>query len=53
MVKSVILAEIAVIKELLKSKLKELSPSSHRRLKHNVLEENLSKEELEPLKNLG
>ena len=38
-------------KELLKSKLKELSPSSHRRLKHNVLEENLSKKELESLKN--
>ena len=27
-------------KELLKSKLKELGLSSHRRLKHNVLEEN-------------
>ena len=40
-------------KELLKSKLKELSLSSHRRLKHNVLEENLSKKELESLKNLS
>ena len=39
-------------KELLKSKLKELSLSSHRRLKHNALEENLSKKELESLKNL-
>ena len=40
-------------KELLKSKLKELSLSSHRRLKHNVLEENLSKKELESLKNIS
>ena len=40
-------------KELLKSNLKELSLSSHRRLKHNVLEENLSKKELESLKNLS
>ena len=40
-------------KELLKSKLKELSLSSHRRLKHNALEENLSKKELESLKNLS
>ena len=40
-------------KELLKSKLKEFGLSSHRRLKHNVLEENLSKKELESLKNLS
>ena len=40
-------------KELLKSKLKELGLSSHRRLKHNILEENLSKKELESLKNLS
>ena len=40
-------------KELLKSKLKELDLSSHRRLKHNLLEENLSKNELESLKILG
>ena len=40
-------------KELLKSKLKELSLSSHRRLKHNTLEENLSKKELESLKNVS
>ena len=40
-------------KELLKSKLKELGLSSHCKLKHNVLEENLSKEELESLKNLS
>ena len=40
-------------KELLKSKLKELSLSSHRRLKYNVLEENFSKKELESLKNLS
>ena len=40
-------------KELLKSKLKELSLSSHRRLKHNALEENLSKKKLESLKNLS
>ena len=40
-------------KELLKSKLKELSLSSHRTLKHNALEENLSKKELESLKNLS
>ena len=33
-------------KELLKSKLKELSLCSHCRLKYNVLEENLSKKEL-------
>ena len=39
-------------KELLKSKLKELSLSSHCRLKHNVLEENLSKNELESFKNI-
>ena len=37
-------------KELLKCKLKELSLSSHRRLKHNILEENLSMKELESLK---
>ena len=37
-------------KELLKGKLKELSLSSHRRLKHNILEENLSMKELESLK---
>ena len=30
-------------KELLKSKLKELGISSHHRLKHSTLEENLSK----------
>ena len=40
-------------KELLKSKLKELSLSSHRRLIYNALEENLSKKELESLKNLS
>ena len=40
-------------KELLKSKLKEFDLSSHRRLKHNVLEENLSKKELEFLNNLS
>ena len=40
-------------KELLKSKLKELGLSSHRRLKHNILEENLDKKELESLKNLS
>ena len=39
-------------KELLKSKLKEMSLSSHRRLKHNVLQENLSKKELQSLKNV-
>ena len=33
--------------------LKELGLSSHRRLKHNILEENLSKKELESLKNLS
>ena len=33
--------------------MKELGLSSHRRLKHNVLEENLSKKELESLKNLS
>ena len=38
-------------KELLKSKLKELGLSSHHRLKHKILEENLSKRELESLKN--
>ena len=32
-------------KELLKRKLKELSLSPHRRLKHNILEENLSKKD--------
>ena len=40
-------------KELLKSNLKELGLSSHHRLKHNVLEKNLSKKELESLKNLS
>ena len=40
-------------KELLKCKLKELGLSSHRRLKHNILEENLSKKELKSLKNLS
>ena len=40
-------------KELLKSKLNELSLSSHRRLKYNAPEENLSKKELESLKNLS
>ena len=40
-------------KELLKSKLKELGLSSHCKLKPNVLEENLSKKELESLKNLS
>ena len=40
-------------KELLKSKLKELSLSFHCRLKHNVLGENLIKKELESLKNLS
>ena len=39
-------------KELLKSKLKELSQSSQRRLKHNVLEENLSQKQLESSKSL-
>ena len=37
-------------KELLKNKLKQLSLSSHRRLKHNPLGENLSKKELQSLK---
>ena len=32
--------------------MKELSLSSHRRLKHDVLEENLSKKELQSLKNV-
>ena len=40
-------------KEPLKCKLKELGLSSHRRLKHNILEENLSKKELESLKSLS
>ena len=40
-------------KELLKSKLKELGLSYHRRLKHSIPEEKLSKKELEPLKNLS
>ena len=39
-------------KELLKSKLKEFGLSSHCRLNHNILEQNLSKKELESLKNL-
>ena len=33
--------------------MKELGLSSHHRLKHSVLEENLSKKELESLKNLS
>ena len=37
-------------KELLKNKLKELGLSSDHRLKHNVLEKNLSKKELESFK---
>ena len=40
-------------KELLKSKLKELGLSSHRRLEHNILEEIVTKKELEFLKNLS
>ena len=40
-------------KELLKSKLKELGLSFHHRLKQNVLEESLSKKELESLKNMS
>ena len=40
-------------KECLKSKLKELGISSYRRLKHSIPEENLSKKELEPLRNLS
>ena len=40
-------------KELLESKLKELGLSSHRRLKHNLPEENLSKKELGSLKDLS
>ena len=40
-------------KELLKYKLKELGLSAHRRLKHNVPEENLSKKEFGSLKNLS
>ena len=32
--------------------MKELSLSSHRRLKHDVLEENFSKKELQSLKNV-
>ena len=40
-------------KELSKSKLKELNLSSHRRLKHSIPEENLTKKKLEPLKNLS
>ena len=39
-------------KELLKNKLKELGSSSHCRLRHNVLKENLKKKQLESLKNL-
>ena len=39
-------------KKLLKSNLKVLGLSSHRRLKHSVLEENLNEKELEYLKNL-
>ena len=39
--------------ELLQSKLKEFGLSFHRTLKHNALEENLSKKELESLKNLS
>ena len=52
-VKLVILAKKAVIKELLKSKLKELNLSSYLKLKHSVLEENLRKLEKESLKNLS
>ena len=51
--KLVILAKKAVIKELLKSKLKELNLSSYLKLKHSVLEENLRKLEKESLKNLS
>ena len=40
-------------REIFKSKLKEFTLSPHRRLKHNTLEENLSKKELESLKNLS
>ena len=40
-------------KELLKNKLKELGLSFHRSLKHNLLEENLSKKEFESLNNLN
>ena len=47
--KLVISVKIAVIKNF--SKLKELDLSSHHRLKYNVLEENLSKKQLESLKN--
>ena len=54
-----ILAKKSVIKQiklnykLLKSKLKEWSQSSHRRLEDNLLEENLIKKEMESLKNLS
>ena len=40
-------------REVFKSKLKEFTLSPHRRLKHNTLEENLSKKDLESLKNLS
>ena len=40
-------------KELLKSKLKKLGLSSHRRLKHSILEENLSKKGIGSLKNIS
>ena len=40
-------------KKLLKRNLKELGLSSYRRLKHNVLEKNVNKKELESLKNLS
>ena len=59
MIKSMILAKKSVIKQiklnykLLKSKLKEWSQSSHRRLEDNLLEENLIKKEMESLKNLS
>ena len=54
-----ILAKKSVIKQiklnykLLKSKLKEWSQSSHRRLEDNLLEENLIKKKMESLKNLS
>ena len=59
MIKSMILAKKSVIKQiklnykLLKSKLKEWSQSSHRRLEDNLLEENLIKKKMESLKNLS
>ena len=51
--KSVILAKIAVIKNFSKVSWKNWAYLSHCKLKYNILEENLNKEELESLKNLS